>query len=513
MPTKSQDVKKSPFRSLRLKFTFVVIFLFIIIFGFLSVIAIRNFTITEKNNLTNQVKAFATLSTRPIGDTYNVYYSSGYLKFKELIESILSLNKDIKKIQIVGSNGEVLFDSTEFQSDIQRRGIVDPNLLSKITANSTSYIFNSKNSNEISEIIEPFFEDFGAHPFSIRYFVSYESINRTVDNIQNVIITLALIFLILSVILIVVVTNGLFLSPVKRVIDSAKAISEGDLEREIVVKTGDEIEELAVSVNHMAQTLRSNIEALKELDKLKDEFIMIASHHLRTPLTIIKGYLSFFKRGKFEPPLDKYLKGIDSSVKELGELIEELIGIVSFESKKEGLLKQKTDVRKLLEQSVGEFSQAAASKKINFVFEFPPKELPPLNIDKNKISLAINNLIDNAVKFNKENGRVEIAAKRKGDFVLISIADTGIGIEESKRHLVFSRFFRGTGTLIYNYKGVGLGLYITKLIIHAHGGKIWFESKPGEGTTFYFTLPINFTGALQRIRTSNAPLKRRVLYH
>jgi signal transduction histidine kinase len=487
MPTKLWAGKFSPFRSLLFKFSLVVIILFVLIFGLLSFTFIRNFTSAEKNSLLNQARAFSTLSTQPIGDTYNIYYSSGYLKFKELVEENLSLNKDIQKIQIINVDGEVLFDSNEFKTGSKTTKITDQSILSKVAANSSSEV---KHGSEIKEIVEPFFEDFGAHPFSIRYFISYDSINKTVANIRNTALLLTLIFLGFSIGFIVIITNRLFLSPIKKVVEAAKAISGGDLSREIAVKTGDEVEELASSVNHMAQTLRSNIEALKELDKLKDEFIMIASHNLRTPLVAIQGYLEYFKNASLESSLQKYVTHIDTSLKELSNLTEELIGIVSMESKREGLAKQETDMKELLEEAARSFSSPALEKRINIVFEFPESALPKLNIDKFKMVQAVNNLIDNAIKFNKESGQVIISAKKKDKDLLVSVADTGIGIEKEKEHLVFGKFARGTSILRYDYTGTGLGLYITKLIINAHGGKIWFESTPGKGATFHFTLPI-----------------------
>lgn len=490
MPTKLLGVKLSPLLSLRVKFIVVIIFLFAVIFGILSFIVIQNLINVQKANLINQAEAFASLSTRPIGNTYNLYYNSGYLKFKEIIEDTHLLNKDVEKIQIISVSGELLFDSEEFKTGTKLDSVTDPLILDKVRENSTAYVYSSKNLDEVEEIIEPFFEDFGAHPFSVRYFISYDSINQTINNIRSTVLILTLLLLGLSVGLIVLVTNRLFLSPVKKVIDAAKAVSGGDLNREIVVKTGDEVEELATSVNHMAQTLRLNIEALKELDNLKDEFIMIASHNLRTPIITIQSYLSFFKKAKLQSNLRKYLSPIDDSLIELKSLTEELIGIVSLESKKDVLARQKTDIKKLLKDSAKSFSTLALEKKISLVFEFTSQDLPALNLDKYKIQLAANILIDNAIKFNKENGQVTIKVEKKDGNILVSIADTGIGIEKDKENLVFSKFFRGTSTLKYDYKGAGLGLYITKLIISAHGGKIWFESTPNKGTTFYFTLPI-----------------------
>lgn len=109
--------------------------------------------------------------------------------------------------------------------------------------------------------------------------------------------------------------------------------------------------------------------------------------------------------------------------------------------------------------------------------------------DVTKLKVAFNNLLENAVKFNRDSGSVTIGIEEKSDSFIVSFKDTGIGISEKEIPLVFKKFHRATDILTYNYEGLGLGLYLTRVIVEAHQGKVWFESKAGEGSTFYVSLP------------------------
>jgi signal transduction histidine kinase len=129
--------------------------------------------------------------------------------------------------------------------------------------------------------------------------------------------------------------------------------------------------------------------------------------------------------------------------------------------------------------------------KKNLKFKFKkPKGLPKVRVDIEKISLAIQNLLENAIRYNKIGGEIELVLKKKDSEIEFSIRDTGIGIPKNQQERIFTKFFRAPNALKLETEGSGLGLFIVKNIIEAHGGRIWFESEEGKGTTFYFTLPV-----------------------
>ncbi len=481
------------FKSLRVKFSLLLLLLLFLVFALSSgVLAYRSLN-TQRENLITQARAFAKLSAKPVGNVYSVYYDSGFLKFKELIGEILVLNPDIEKVQIISVTGEVLFDSSDLSQEKPNETlfIKDQKIVANIGLNSESEM-PARTENSIPEqIIEPYFEDFGAHPFSIRYFVSYDSLSQNLLSTILATLLLSSIFFAGAIVLIILVVNRTILSPIETVIEGAGKISKGDLSYTIEVTTKDEVGDLASAVNSMAHTLKKNIEDLKELDKLKDEFVLLASHNLRTPLTVIKGYVSSLKEDKtLDSKIHNDIEEISESTKQLETITETLLSLVSLEKGQRVLKKKAVDLTSLLEEVGGKLGMKAAEKKVSFIFEFPSKPVPKISLEEERMEQAFLGLIDNAIKFNKEGGKIIVKLKQKNKEVVISIRDDGIGISEEEKGKVFKKFHRATDVLTYNYEGIGLGLYLSKLIIESHQGRIWFESKIGEGSTFYVSLPI-----------------------
>lgn len=481
------------FKSLRIKFGLLILTLLFLVFSVSSGILVYRSINTQRDDLISQARAFAKLSAKPIGSTRNLYYESGYLKFQELMREILSLNTNVKRVQIISVNGEVLFDSDQLESGKPSEiwFVEDQNILDNINSNIGSEIpLRTKNS-QPAQIIEPYFEDFGAHPFSVRYFISYDSISQNILSTILTILFISSVLLLGSIVLIILVVNRVILDPIEIVIQGTRKISTGRLSHVIEVKTEDEVADLASAVNQMARTLKRNIEDLRQLDKLKDEFVSLASHNLRTPLTVIKGYVNSLQKNK---SLDSKAKGevykITESTKKLETITESLLSLVTLEKGKEIPTKTPVDLGQLLEEISDKFSKKAAEKRISFIFELPYPTLPKIKLDKEKINQAFTGLIDNSIKFNQESGKVIIKLEKKGREVVVSIKDTGIGITKEESSNVFRKFHRATDGLTYNYEGIGLGLYLTKLIIESHQGKIWFESNVGEGSTFFVSLPV-----------------------
>ena len=463
-------------RSIRIKFALLVLIPLIIIFSLSSGVLILRNVNTQINTLVAQARAYSKLTVKPIGDTYSLYYESGYLKFAELTNQILSLNPDIKRVQIISVTGDILFDSYQLVNNQKPETLAkeqDSQVVEKVKANLRSEIPSGGSSVRPLQMIEPYFEDFGAHPFSIRYFVSYDSISENIFGTVTATILLSLIFFAASIVLIVSVVNRSILSPIEDVTRGASKIRSGDLSYKINVNTKDEVADLAAAVNQMAATLRKNIEDLKALDKLKDEFVFIASHNLRTPLTIIKGYTEkLLNEADLLPGTKKEIENMSQAAGDLEKITESLINLVSLEKGKEPALLSEVEITDLLRKASEQFSQAASEKKISFIFEFPTELPPKMKLDAARISQAFANVISNAVKFNKEGGKVIIKVEKEARAVTISIQDTGIGIQKEEQSKIFEKFHRATDTLRYDYEGVGLGLYLTRLIIESHLRKI-----------------------------------------
>lgn len=472
-------------KSLKVKFLILLLSIVVLLATLISIVLISYQLNNQRQSLLTSARGFTSLSVKPLSTAYETYFNSGDLKLNEITQKTLSLEKSVKGFQIIDVNGTILFDSTNPENNEQK--ITNRSILNAVNSDKHSEFKN--NVGEVNEIIEPFFDDFGAHPYSLRYFVTYDSIREGLTTTIALVVGISFLVAILSTLIVVVTVNRIIIAPIEKIVSGASLVSRGKLNERIFVLTGDELETLAQSVNNMASSLQKNIEELKDLDRLKDEFIIIASHNLRTPLTILKGYTSQLVADPkaTKPYKDKY-KAISVAISRLEDLVEEFLSIVSLETDKKIVLDTKLDLASIINQVISFYSPQALKKKVSLHF-VSPSENYLISGDLTKLKILFNNLVENAIKFNKEGGSVTISIAENKDAYVISIKDTGIGISEKEVPLVFKKFHRATDILTYDYQGLGLGLYLARVIAEAHHGKIWFESKTNLGSNFFVSLP------------------------
>jgi PAS domain S-box-containing protein len=231
----------------------------------------------------------------------------------------------------------------------------------------------------------------------------------------------------------------------------------------------------------------------KIVERLKTEFVSLAAHQLRTPLSAIKWSLALLKEGKMaEEEQREVLERASQSNDRMIDLINDLLNVTRIEEGRYIYNPKSMDVIELTKKSIQSAKEAAKKKNIRFSFVFPKKKMPEVKIDEEKIGLSIQNLAENAVHYTKPGGEVTVSIKynKEKEKILFSVKDTGVGIPQHQQKRIFTKFFRGENVMRMETEGSGLGLFIAKNIIEAHDGKIWFESEEGKGSTFYFTLPI-----------------------
>lgn len=236
--------------------------------------------------------------------------------------------------------------------------------------------------------------------------------------------------------------------------------------------------------------LSQTAEQLKALNRIKDEFVSMVSHELKTPLTTIMGFTSILLRGETGPLSEqqaKFLNVTKNAASRLNTLVTELLDLSKLEG---GAPLDKTRLRldALARESVENHGHQAQEGGKTLLCRIPA-EFPPAWGDERWISLVLDNLVSNAVKFTRPGGAIQLSLEDKGDFLRVCVADDGIGVAPEDKERIFERFFRARQPGESNIPGTGLGLAIAKEIIDRHGGKIWFESEPGKGTKFYFILP------------------------
>lgn len=260
---------------------------------------------------------------------------------------------------------------------------------------------------------------------------------------------------------------------------------------ELVALIAEEAAALADTVL-LTRRLQETTAELKRLSHLKDEFVSMVSHEFKTPLTAIKGFLTVLLEGEAGPLTDdqkRFLGIAKSASNRLTVLVSELLDLSRLEG---GLRMQQAscELGGILRSSVEHHSLTAREKDLRLETDIPP-DLVLAWADSRWTEQVVDNLLSNALKFTPKGGRVTVRARNRGDWVSICVEDTGPGISPQDRDRVFEKFYRAPPKKgDPNPPGTGLGLAIAKSIVDKHGGEIWVESEPGQGSKFFFVLPV-----------------------
>ncbi|MEF3695131.1 MAG: ATP-binding protein [Candidatus Cloacimonadota bacterium] len=244
-----------------------------------------------------------------------------------------------------------------------------------------------------------------------------------------------------------------------------------------------------------ALLLIRDVSDLKELERLKSEFVMIVSHELKTPLTSINMSIDLLRESMSEsisPANAELLDIAKEDVVRLKNLVSDLLNLSKIEAGKIDLNITSVDLSVVVSQVCLNFKSLITQKNITLVQSYTASALPLVNADEDKLLWIYSNLLSNAIKAVKDKGTIELNAEVAGKFVVVSIKDDGVGIPLSFQKKIFEKFVQIPGQ--NDAQGTGLGLMICKEIIRAHGGTIWVESEPGKGTVFAFTIPIVHSG-------------------
>ncbi|HEX7255656.1 MAG TPA: ATP-binding protein [Gaiellaceae bacterium] len=239
------------------------------------------------------------------------------------------------------------------------------------------------------------------------------------------------------------------------------------------------------------RALAEQNERLRELDRLKDEFIALVSHELRTPLTSIHGYLELLLdggAGDLAPEQERFLTVVERNSKRLMQLVGDLLFMAQVEAGKLALDLEEVDLHEVLAECLEAAKPTADEKQIELVARL--EETPSMLGDRSRIAQVLDNLISNALKFTPRSGRVSVSVTRSGNDAVVAVADTGVGIPADDQERLFERFFRSSNATERAIPGTGLGLTIAKTIVERHEGSIRIESTEGAGTTVRVTLPL-----------------------
>ena len=295
-----------------------------------------------------------------------------------------------------------------------------------------------------------------------------------------------IIFSILLAVVISIFLTAKILKPIKVLSTSTEEVSKGNLEHKVVLPTGDEFELLGEHFNVM-------IDALKENARLKEEFVFIAAHELRTPVTAIKGYLSMLIEGMFgemNPKAMESIKIANSANDRLVQLVQDLLEVARSDAGKMKIEMKPVNIQTAVHNIVMQLKTLADKRGVTFVYKEWPTAINVL-ADDVKLNEVLVNIIGNAIKYTVDNDSVEIYHEEKDGYLITHIRDHGIGMTEEERKNLFAKFYRIQNEKTKKIEGTGLGLFICKEIINRMQGEIWATSEQGKGSVFSFSLKIS----------------------
>lgn len=239
------------------------------------------------------------------------------------------------------------------------------------------------------------------------------------------------------------------------------------------------------------ENLESENKKLKEIVEFKSDLISMMAHQLRTSLSASKWVLKMFVDGDLGQVTEEqkvFLKKTYENNEKMISLVSEMIDINKEDNTEIIYTFVQKDINEIIEDVANDFTGEAKERKVTINYTTGAPVLIKCDVDK--IRTAVQGLIENAIKYNKENGGVFIKVEKKEREVILSVRDTGIGISEKEKESIFDKFFRAINAKKKENIGSGLGLFAVKRIVERHDGKIWFESREGEGSTFYISLPL-----------------------
>lgn len=462
---------------LRGQFILLISLMFLAVFGLMGSLLLNNAQVNLTSSLNRETHAFTSLATKPIGDSYQADYKTSPKTVKQQMQKLVALNANVSNIAIVNLGTLSQFSLTGKPIDVSSQDL---------SSASPTERSNSKNQTVLA--VQPYIGNSGRHDISIVYQISSANLDHNIQRVKFTIATLVFFGLLLMALLIFELINLVLLKPLSQLSEASEALVQGNMDISKLTARTDEVGELAISINNMATALRTNITKLKELDIQKDEFIKIVSHNLRTPLTIIQSNAAFLDSSQLTPLLKKMVMGIEDSARRLNLFSEQIVTITDYESgKHKGGFLAETSLNEMLGGLAREYENLAKEKNVIFKTNLQNGAARFMS-SQYLIAQAVRNLLDNSLKFTPEQGTVELTAT-VGQKITIIVKDSGIGIKPEEMPRLFTKFHRASDTLVYNYEGTGIGLYVTKLIIDEQKGSIRAESTLGEGTTFTIELP------------------------
>jgi signal transduction histidine kinase len=495
---------------LLLGFIPVVIFLCLFVFYAISLNNNINSSFSRINNSFNHLTDISNLSNtvKSLSEVAKAYVNTNDSSWEKQYNDLLFIfNKSLEESLVSESSKDGRLALEEFKKITNSTQKTELSAIQRVKAgdsNGAKYLFDSRYANDILLSSKLLYTFINAESDNVSHEIG---INQNYLVIQIVLfISFAVLFLFITLLIIVRLLNGNILQPLEKLAETAKIIANGDMSSRAEIVNPDEVGSLANNFNVMIARLESSHavlsmtvedlskanKELKKIDKMKSDFVTIAAHQLRTPLTGIKWSLTAILNGDMGLIGDDQKEYLRGAVESNERMINTVDQILKMDNLQAGIVEIKddyTDLVTILNSVLFDIYPQAARKKIKLNLDFDKEEKLMVNIDQESLRVVLQNLLENSVLYSNEKENVNVTFKKEEGSVLFSVSDFGIGIPEGEKKNVFTKFFRATNAIKHYANGSGLGLIVSKNIVDRHGGKIWFESKEGAGTTFFVSLP------------------------
>ena len=274
------------------------------------------------------------------------------------------------------------------------------------------------------------------------------------------------------------------------IVRAVERLASGDWSARVGPLGAGELGQLGRSLDQLAEKVGRDIAQLRRSEKVRKDFTANVSHELRTPLAAIKAFAETLREGAAEDPEHRaeFLLEIETNADRMARLVDDLLALSSLDSGARPPAPERVDLMRLAAEVTATLKPLAGRKELGLRVE-PFRNIPPVRGDRGQLKQVLTNLLDNAIKFTPEKGVVRVSAECTGGRVTVAVQDSGIGIPAEDLPRIFERFYRVDKARSRELGGTGLGLAIVKHIVEAHGGSVVVASRPGEGSTFRFTLP------------------------
>jgi two-component system sensor histidine kinase MtrB len=279
--------------------------------------------------------------------------------------------------------------------------------------------------------------------------------------------------------------------PLEELVEASERLAAGDLDTRVKVGGLSETATLGSAFNEMAAELQRRAGERDQLERMKDEFVLTASHELRSPLTSVQGFaeLLVLEREKLSPEQSETVEVILDNTRHLVRLLNDLLDLARSDAGRLAIKPAQTEVAPLVDDAVRTMRSQTEARRQSLSQEVEPG-MPPVEVDPDRMRQVLVNLLTNAHAYSPEGASIRVTAALRDDEVELAVSDDGPGMREDQLEHVFDRFTRGDAGLTQHVGGTGLGLAISKSLVELHGGTIEASSRPGRGSTFRVRLPL-----------------------